>query len=274
MLTIQNHAKQRLIAGELSLGMGLRQARTVDIARIARSCDYDWLFIDMEHNSMSVDMAAQISAAALDAGITPLVRVPAHEQFHATRLLDNGAMGIVVPHVNDRAEAERIVANCLFPPLGRRSVPGALPQVNFRPLPMADLIRTINDSMLIVAMIETPEGLANVDEIAAVQGIDVLLMGGSDLSAELGIPGEIGSATMRDAFARVVEACRRHGKYPGTGGVYDHALIPDYIEAGARFILSGSDLAFLMAGANARSSFLRSLPLRAGERTDSREAAS
>ena len=259
MATIHNHAKQRLIDGELSLGMGIRQARTVDIGRIAKACQYDWLFIDMEHNSMSLDTAAQICIAATDAGITPLIRVPGHEGFHASRLLDTGALGIVVPHVSSRAEAERVVANCLFPPAGKRSVPGGLPQVNFQPMPVGELIRVVNASMLLVAMIETPEGLENVEEIAAVDGIDVLLIGGNDLAAEFGIPGQFSHPRMQDAIRRVAEACRRHGKFPGVGGIYDHAVMQYYVEAGARFILSGSDLAFLMAGANARSSFLRSL---------------
>lgn len=84
MPTVPNHARLRLEQGKLSLGMGLRQARTVDIAEIARLCGFDWLFIDMEHNSMGVDTAARIAAAALAAGITPLVRVPGHEHYHAT----------------------------------------------------------------------------------------------------------------------------------------------------------------------------------------------
>ena len=105
MKVIPNHAKQRLLNGELALGMGLRQARTVDISQIAKSCDFDWLFIDMEHNSMSIDTAAQICQAALGVGITPMIRVPAHDAFHSTRLLDTGAQGIVVPHVSTAEQA-------------------------------------------------------------------------------------------------------------------------------------------------------------------------
>src|SRR5439155_284727 len=98
-----NLAKQRLKEGRLALGLGLRQARTVDIASAAATCGFDWLFIDMEHNAMSVDAAAQIAAAAPAMGVTPIVRVPGHEHYHATRLLDNGAQGIVAPHVDDAA---------------------------------------------------------------------------------------------------------------------------------------------------------------------------
>ncbi|MER8447846.1 aldolase/citrate lyase family protein [Mesorhizobium sp. M1066] len=264
-MTIHNRAKQKLLAGQLSLGIGLRQARTVDIARIARSCDYDWLFIDMEHNSMDQDTAAQICVAALDVGITPLVRVPGHEHFHASRLLDTGALGIVAPHVNNRAEAERLVSNCLFPPAGKRSIPGGMPQVQFQPVPITELVTLINTGTLIVAMIETPEGLENVDAIAALEGIDVLLMGGNDMAAELGIHGQFTHPRMRQAFATIATACHRHGKFPGVGGIYDHDIMAEYIAAGARFILSGSDLSFMMTGAKARSSYLRSLQHAGGE---------
>src|SRR3990170_3622725 len=107
MDTATNQTKKRLAAGELALGMGARQARTVDIATVAKTCGFDWLFIDMEHSSMDVDLASQLAMASLGAGITPLVRVPGHEHYHASRLLDNGAQGIVAPHVDTVEWARR-----------------------------------------------------------------------------------------------------------------------------------------------------------------------
>ena len=261
MKVVPNRAKQRILAGKLALGMGLRQARTVDIAQIARSCDFDWLFIDMEHNSMSVDTAAQICHAALMVGVTPMVRVPAHEPFHSTRLLDTGAQGIVVPHVSTAEQARAVVDFCRFTPLGHRSIPGSLPQTLFQTLPVSETVALINAETLVVAMIETVEGRDNVDEIAAVPGIDVLLVGCTDMAAELGVPGELGHPEVKDTLDAVFAACRRHGKVAGVGGVYDETLMAEYIGKGARLILSGSDLAFLMTGARQRSSMLRSIPL-------------
>ena len=259
MHIVPNHAKRCLDEGKLSLGMGLRQARTVDIADVARECGFDWLLVDMEHNSMSLDTAAQICAAALNAEITPLVRVPGHEHYHATRLLDAGAMGIVFPHVNTPEQAARIAGNCRFPPAGSRSIPGGLPQLRFKSLPLPQVIEEVNAATLLVAMLETSEAIENAEAIAAVKGIDVLLIGGNDLMADMSIPGDFANPRMEAAVRRVVDACRRHGKHPGIGGVYDHALMQRYIGLGARFILSGSDLTFLIAGATARTSFLRSL---------------
>ena len=97
-----------------------------------KTCGYDWLFIDLEHNSMDIDMATQISMAAQDTGITPIVRVPDFAHHHATRVLDCGSQGIVFPHVDDKETAERLVSNCLFPPKGHRSMTGLLPQLDFK----------------------------------------------------------------------------------------------------------------------------------------------
>jgi 2-keto-3-deoxy-L-rhamnonate aldolase RhmA len=261
MSVIFNQAKKRLAAGELALGMGLRQARTVDVATIAKTCGFDWLFIDMEHNSMDVDSAAQIAMAALGAEVTPVVRVPGHEHYHATRLLDAGAQGIVVPHVENAEAAERVVAYCKYPPLGHRSIAGAQPQLSFASLPTGEAMRLVNEETLVVVMLETPGAIANAESIAAVNGIDVLLVGFNDLCAEMGMPGEFTNEKPEAAFAAVVAACRKHGKYPGMGGVYEPQLMRKFVGMGARFVLSGSDVAFMMAGGRERTTFLRTLEL-------------
>jgi 2-keto-3-deoxy-L-rhamnonate aldolase RhmA len=256
-----NHTKQRLAEGKLALGMGLRLARTVDIASIGKTCGYDWLFIDMEHNSMDVDTAAQIAMAALPVGITPIVRVPGKEHHHASRLLDSGAQGIVVPHVDTVEEAERAVAYCKYPPIGHRSVMGTLPQFAFRSAPVGETTTLANQQSLVVVMLETPEAIAKADAIAAVPGLDAILIGTNDLCAEMGIPGQFADPRIEDAYRKVIAACRKHHIHPGMGGVYEPRLMEKYIGYGMRFILSGGDLSFLMAGARERANFLNGLKL-------------
>jgi 2-keto-3-deoxy-L-rhamnonate aldolase RhmA len=260
-MIIPNHTKRRLKAGELALGMGARQARTVDIAAIAKTCDFDWLFIDMEHSSMDVDLAAQLANACLGAGITPLVRVPGLEHYHASRLLDNGAQGIVAPHVDTVEEAKRVASACRYPPIGHRSLAGAMPQLGFRTLPTGDATRLVNEETLVIVMVETPKAIANADAIAQVEGVDGLLIGTNDLCAEMGIPGQFNDPRVEDAYRAVVTACKKHGKIPGMGGVYEPKLMEKYIGYGMKMILSGSDLSFMMAGARARTEFLRSVQL-------------
>ncbi len=258
---VPNHTKRRLASGGIALGMGMRQARTVDIATIAKTCDFDWLFIDMEHGSLDVETAAQIAFASLAAGITPIVRVPGHEHYHASRLLDAGAQGIVAPHVDTPEEAQRIARACRYPPLGHRSVAGAQPQLGFRSVPVGEATRLVNEETLVVVMLETPKAIANADAIAAVQGVDVVLIGTNDLCAEMGIPGKFTEPGVEDAYQKVIAACRKHGKFPGMGGVYEPKLMEKYIGFGMRFILSGSDLSFMMAGARERAGFLRSVKI-------------
>ena len=255
---MKNIAKEKIFKNELCLGVGLRQTRTADIGKIMSTCGYDWLFIDMEHNSMDIDIASQISVAAQDAGITPIVRVPDFAHHHATRVLDCGAMGIVFPHVDDATTAQRLVSNCLYPPNGHRSMTGVLPQLDFKQKPIAEVAKLINDSMLIVIMLESPEAISNVDSIAAVEGVDVILIGTNDLCMEMGIPGDYNNSKVKEAYRKVIEACKKHGKTPGMGGVYNEELMSEYIGMGMKFILSGSDLSFMMQSASQRSNKLRS----------------
>ncbi|MEM9148826.1 MAG: aldolase/citrate lyase family protein, partial [Pseudomonadota bacterium] len=131
MVSIPNVLSAKLAAGDLALGVGLRGARTVEIARAMKTAGFDWLFIDMEHNTMSLDDACNISVAAQAEGIAPIVRVPGVEHHHATRALDGGAQGIIVPHVDDVKTARQMVTNVRYPPVGKRSLYGALPQAGF-----------------------------------------------------------------------------------------------------------------------------------------------
>jgi 2-keto-3-deoxy-L-rhamnonate aldolase RhmA len=254
-----NPLRQRLASGGLALGFGVHHLRGSAVGMIAAASGFDWLFIDMEHGAMSVDDATRISIAALSQGVTPVVRVCKDALHEGTRCLDNGAMGVVVPHVDTAAEAEAVVRACRFPPQGMRSWGGPPFAHGLGAVNPAEAQAELNREILIACMIETPEAVANADAIAAVAGVDVLMFGTSDLTATMGIPGQIGHPDVRRAYAAVGAACAKHGKVMGMGGVYDEKVAPDYVQLGARFILSGSDHAFLMAGAAQRARFLRGL---------------
>ena len=118
-------------------------------------------------------------------------------------------------------------------------------------------MKALNAANLTVVMLETPTAIANADEIASVPGVDVLLIGSNDLCAEMGIPGDFGNDRLAEAYGKMIAACQKHGKFPGMAGVYNEAIMPRYIEMGARFILSGQDASFMMAAAQSRTGFLR-----------------
>jgi 4-hydroxy-2-oxoheptanedioate aldolase len=256
-MKVNNPARARLERGELSLGVGVRAARTVDIAKMMKSCGYDWLFIDLEHGTMSIEFASTIAVAALDTGIAPIVRVPFMQHHMATRALDGGALGIVMPHVDTVEQARDIVDHLKYPPLGHRSVAGGQAIFDFRSVKIGDLIEVSNAATLVIVMLETPTAIANADKIAAIPGIDVLLIGTNDLAAEMGIPGEFGNERIVAAYETTIAACRKHGKWAGIGGIYTEGLLQKYVGMGVQMVLAGNDVGFLMAAGGQRAAVVR-----------------
>ncbi|MCX7931849.1 MAG: aldolase/citrate lyase family protein [Rhodovarius sp.] len=259
MPIVQNIALSRIRENRLALGLGVQISRGPAIGAIAAAAGFHWLFIDLEHGATSLDQASTISIAALSQGVTPIVRVCKDALHEATRALDNGALGIVVPHVDTAEEAAAVARALRFPPLGARSFGGPAYAYGFRAPDPATAQREINEQLLVCVMIETPEAVANAEAIAAVPGVDVLMIGTSDLTASMGVPGQIGHAEIQAAYARLAQACARHGKVVGMGGVYDEHWARHYIGVGARFVLGGSDHALLLAGLRARAGFLSGL---------------
>jgi 2-keto-3-deoxy-L-rhamnonate aldolase RhmA len=258
-LTI-NTTKQRLKAGKMALGFGVHHLRTVAVPILANATGHDWIFIDTEHGAFTIQETTQLCIAALPTGVTPIVRVCAGAIDEATRALDNGALGIVVPHVDTAADAKRIAAAFHYPPMGHRSWGGPPAIYGFRAPSNAEAQAAINDQILTVVMLESPEAVRNADAIAAVEGVDVLFIGTSDLTAELGISGQMGHAKVVEAYQTVGEACRKHGKTLGMGGVYDEENASRYVAMGARFVLTGADHTYIMSGASQRSAFFNDLP--------------
>jgi 2-keto-3-deoxy-L-rhamnonate aldolase RhmA len=254
-----NPVRARLASGGLALGFGVHHLRGSAVGMIAQASGFDWLFIDMEHGAMSVDDASRIAVAALGQGVTPIVRICKDALFEGTRCLDNGAMGVVVPHIDTAEEAQTVAVAYRFPPTGQRSWGGPPFAYGMAAVNPAVAQAELNADILVVCMIETPLAVENAAAIAAVPGIDGLMIGTSDLTASMGIAGQIGHADVRAAYAKVAAACTQHGKIMGMGGVYDEKVAPDYIKLGARFILSGNDHSFVMTGASQRAKFLRGL---------------
>lgn len=257
MTPIQNRTKRRMQAGEVALGFGVQHLRTAATAMLAAASGHDWLFLDMEHGAFSLQEATQICVAALPTGITPLVRVCAGALDEGARALDGGALGVVVPHVDTVDAARRVAAAFRYPPAGTRSWGGPSALFNYRPPANAEAQAATNAEILVVAMVESAEAVANAGAIAAVEGIDVLLVGASDLTADMGISGQVLHPRVAAAFDAVGAACRASGKVLGMGGVYDEEGAGRYLRAGARFVLTGSDHTYLLAGASQRSAFLR-----------------
>ena len=259
MAIVENAVKRRLQSGQLAASFNLSRLRTVEAPQIAKACGFHWLFIDLEHSTMDLDTAGQICAASLPVGISPIVRVPEGDTNRAARILDAGAQGVVFPHVQNAEEARRFNSACRFPPEGVRSMTYGGPQLEYETVPPNEATEGGNRETLVVMMIETPEAVENAGEIAAVDGVDVLLVGGSDLSTTMGIPGQYTNPDFLAAIDKVIAAARGAGKFPGLGGVYDESILPDFVARGMRFFLGGADMSFILAGGKARGAFFNGL---------------
>jgi len=258
---VTNSARERLERGEVALGFGVRLAKSAEIAKAAKTAGFDWLFIDLEHSALSIETASQLAIAALEAGIAPIARVPNGEFSLATRLLDNGALGIIVPHIDTAEEAREVADRLRYPPQGHRSIFSSMPQLGYRAVKAAEMTAALNAANLVTVMLETPAAIQNAEAIAAVDGIDSLMIGTNDLCIEMGIPGELANPKVADAYAAIVAACRKHGKWAGMGGIYDEPLMQRYVDIGCRFLMAGADLAFMMGAGRKRTEFLNGLKL-------------
>ena len=256
-MELRNPVKERMASGGVALGMIVRLARSGDVARIAKTTGHDFIFIDMQHSLFSLETVGHIAQAALGCGVAPLVRVRSCHDLDTSLILDNGATGIVFPDVSSAGDARRAVDACKFTPIGKRSVSGGYPVFDLRPLPVADSVTALNDSTLVVCMIETTEGLANVEAIAAVDGVDVLHVGCNDLLTAMGKPGAFGDPEIVAAVERVIAACEAKGKYAGLGGERDLARQNAFIKKGVRFVTTQTDIGFLMAAAGQRTAQIR-----------------
>ncbi len=259
MPLVPNHAKRKMQAGGVALGFGVHHLRTAAAPILAASTGHDWLFIDTEHGAASIHDTTQMCLAALGTGVTPIVRTCFDALDEATRALDNGALGMIIPHVDTAKQAKRVVDALRYPPQGHRSWGAPPAAYGFAPPALGEAQAALNEEILIVVMLETPEAVENAGDIAEVEGVDVLMFGTSDLTASMGIPGEIGHKRVQAAYERVAKLCKKNGKILGMGGVYDETWAKAYIGMGARFVLSGSDHTYITNGAKQRSGFLRGL---------------
>ena len=246
-----NPVKKRLRDGEAALGMNVRLSRSPDIARIAKTTGHDFIFIDTQHSIFNLESISNIAQVALQCEIAAVVRVKGIDDPDVSLLLDGGVTGIVYPDINNASEARRAVDTCRFAPLGKRSVSGGYPHFDFRPLASAQAVAALEEACLLVCMIETPEGLENVEQICAVPGIDVIHFGTYDFAARVGKAGQLDDPEVVLAQQKVMETARRHGKFAGCAGSRDVQRQISLIQNGAQFLLTQTDFGFLMAAAQA-----------------------
>lgn len=249
----------RFDPSRLTVCLCLTQARTADYPLMAAACGFDAVYVDLEHTSTSIETASMLCIAAAGAGLIPLVRVPSHAPEMMSRALDTGAEGIIVPHVETTAQAQQIVDVCRFRPIGKRSVIGPNAVNRYRPDPITGVVGFCESQTIVAVMLESPQAIESAKEIAAIPGIDLLMIGAFDLSEEMGLLCDFAQPQFRRAVLHVAQVCRIHGKTAGIAGIADTALLTDFVAAGIRFISAGTDTGLFMDAARAKQKNVRAI---------------
>ena len=230
----KNTMKEKLLRGQPALGVSV-MFPSFQVVEMVGKLGFDWVLIDCEHGSISPESVEVMALAAESTGITPIARPWTNSPEAILRVMDRGAMGVQIPHVNTAADARRAVESVKYHPLGRRGIASGTRSTDYGfALSPSDYVEAANRETLVCIQLEEEEALRNIDEILQVEGVDVFFVGPSDLSQSMGYPGRPDVPQVQDAmdqaFAKIVAA----GKVPGSSGNTQASL--SYLSKGILYL--------------------------------------
>ena len=235
--------KKRLANNQISIGSWITIGNPA-IPEIMANADFEWLTIDIEHNSIDLSMVQNMISTIQSKNISALVRVSKNEEVIIKHVLDAGADGIIVPMINNKEDAIKAVEYAYYPPKGKRGV--GLARAQNYGIGFESYKEWLNNNLVIIAQIEHIEAANNIEEIISTYGIDGVIIGPYDLSGSLGYPGEFDRIEVKQAIEKVEKACLKKGFPLGFHIVQPEAeLINKVIEKGYRFIAFSTDFLFL-----------------------------
>lgn len=251
-----NRLRSLLGEGRTAVGAMLVELRQPSVMTLLAQGGLDFVIIDNEHGPFSVETIADLSRAGRDAGITPIVRIPELTYAQVTQSLDGGAQGIMLPRVTGAEQVETCLQYMKYPPLGRRGAVLARGHTGFRGGPLAETLAAMNRETFLIVQIETAEAVERLDGILGVPGVDAALVGPTDLSVALGVPGRMEDPVLTAAIERVMGACQRHGVIAAIH-TNDVAMTGHWARRGMRLVSINSEAGLLMAGVRSAVTAIR-----------------
>ena len=242
-----NRMKSLMRAGAAVAGTMLVEFRQPSVMQVLKSAGYDFATIDMEHGVFDYESVADLSRFGRHIGITPLVRVPDKQYPYIARALDVGAQGIMAPRLRSAAEVQDVVNIIKYPPLGARGCSFGRGHTDFHGGPLAENMRAANEETLLIVQVETRGAIDEIEEIAAIAGVDALLIGPTDLSIDLGVAGQLDAPPLIEAIDMTMAVCQKHGVAPGIQITNLEWLI-HWAERGMTVLSSFSEVALLQRG--------------------------
>ena len=240
------------------IGIMLSEIASPNMIRLFQQAGFQYTIVDNEHGSFDFSQLSALAGLASGYGFPLVVRVPGISREQITKVLDMGARGILVPMVNTPEQARQVVAYSKYTPVGQRGISTTRAHTNYNPPPLAEYLRSANQNTWTMVQLETAEAIKNAEGIAGVEGVDAVLIGPNDLSADLGTPGQVNSAGVRSAAEKVAAAGRKTGKPVGmiTG---NQELIRFCRQLGFTLFSVGSELDLLLRGGRERVEQFREL---------------
>ncbi len=235
-----NRTKNLLHRNEIAIGCALQQYRSTELPRLLAAVGFDYLFIDSEHGGFNLETVQDLIISANQSGISPFVRVGEMLYSHVTRVLDVGAQGIIFPRVENAALLKEAIGWMKYPPHGTRGFGFMAPQLGYEACSMSEIMAHLNAQTMVIVQFETAYSIEQCDELLAVPGIDVAMIGPADLSISLGVPGEFEHPRIIEATRHFVAACERHKVVPGIH-CRDYRMALPWLERGMRFLGCGSE---------------------------------
>ena len=215
---IPNRMKSKLLSGQPAFGVSV-MFPSPHIVDIVGRLGFDWILIDCEHGSISLESVELMVMAAETAGVTPIARPPVNSFESIGQLMDRGVMGVQAPHVNTAEDARRAVESVKYHPLGERGLAAGVRSASYGyGMSMSEYAEHSNRETLVCVQLEEAEAVRNVDEIVRVEGVDVFFVGPSDLSQSLGYPGRPDAPEVRQAMDSVFATIAAAGKVSGSAG--------------------------------------------------------
>jgi 2-dehydro-3-deoxyglucarate aldolase/4-hydroxy-2-oxoheptanedioate aldolase len=240
-----NLTRERLAKGETVFGCGLQVYRSPEICRAFAVAGFDYVFIDMEHGSYNLETVQDMIKAALENGITPIVRVAELLYSLVCRLLDAGAQGVILPRVEDPELLEQAVGWMRFPPTGTRGYGVNPTMVEYEARSFPEIIQHLNLNTVSVVQFETVTAMERADELLSVRGLDIVMVGPADLSISLGVPGQLDHPLLVSTVDRLIEKCVKHNVVPGIQ-TRSAAMAKFWAERGMRFVGAGAEHGLLL----------------------------
>jgi len=243
----ENRLKKQLREGKTAIGTMLVEVRQPSVMQVLSNAGLDFVIIDNEHGAFNIETISDLCRAARKLGVTPVVRVPEWSHAHVTQPMDSGAQAIMAPRITEPQQVVEILQMIKYPPVGRRGSVVARGHTDLRAGSIVDVMRDANEESMLVVQIETRQALERIDEILSIPGVDAALVGPTDLSVALGVPGKMTDPVLVAAITSVLESCHRHMVFPAIQ-MNDLTLAAHWASKGMKMVSFNSEIGILTQG--------------------------